>query len=159
MECCPLPTKARFLRLCNRAPSGRQTSRPASACRLLLIHTSSNSSAYLSSVVHLDLHRRARLLHRVSFTTYALRRRPTVQSVATPSRASSTKTTIATTAFVGSLSSAYSCTVCATFICPLDVAIVAANKAGQNLHPYAIAHSSPACAAHHPTLVNPEGNL
>jgi hypothetical protein len=73
MECCPLPTKARFLRLCNRAPSGRQTSRPASACRLLLIHTSSNSSAYLSSVVHLELHRRARLLYRVSTLFHSIR--------------------------------------------------------------------------------------
>jgi hypothetical protein len=156
MQSCP-PRHA----FCNRAPSGRQASRPATACRPLLTHSRSNSSvsSALSCTSNSIAARVYCIAYPHSFTAYALRRRPTVQSVATPSRASSTKTTIATTAFVGSLSSAYSCTVCATFICPLDVAIVAANKAGQNLHPYAIAHSSPACAAHHPTLVNPEGNL
>jgi hypothetical protein len=153
-----LPTKAR---LCNRAPSGRQASRPASACRLLFTHTSSNSSASsaLSCTSNSIAARVYYIAYPHSFTTYALSRRPTVQSVATLSRASSPKTTITTAAFVDPLSSGYSYALCVTFICPLDVTIITVNKAGQTSTHMPIAHSSPACAAHHPTLINPEGNL
>jgi hypothetical protein len=60
MRSCP-PRHA----LCNRAPSGRQASRPASACRLLLTHTSSNSSAY--SALSCTLNSFAARVYRIAY--------------------------------------------------------------------------------------------
>jgi hypothetical protein len=71
MECCP-PRRAFYASATARQVVGKRVG-PASACRLLLIHTSSNSSAYLSSVVHLELHRRARLRYRVSTLIHNIR--------------------------------------------------------------------------------------
>lgn len=138
--------------LCNRAPSSRQAT---SACRFLLAPRRSDSSAHPQHPQCCRaplIHRRARLSYRPvrphSFTTYALvAGRP--PSVATRSP----KTTINTATIVRPLFAVYSWALLVTFVCSLYAAIVAENKAA-DLHPYAIAHSLPARAEHHPTLVN-----
>lgn len=102
-----------------------QRCRPASACRFLLSPRRSDSSAYkqaavLSPTPHSFAARVYRLVRPHSFThnTIRARRRPTIPSVATLSRANSRSATITTAVFVRPLSAAYSWARFATVICP-----------------------------------------
>ena len=104
-----------------------QQCRPASACRSLFSLPRSDSSAYshtLSRIAHSSLLRRARLSPCASTLVHTrnpirARRRPTIPSVATLSRATSRSPTITTAAIVRPLSATYSWERFATFICPL----------------------------------------
>jgi hypothetical protein len=157
MQSCP-PRHA----FCNRAPSGRQASRPATACRPLLTHSRRNSS--VSSALSCTSNSIAARVYCVayphSFTTiHALSRRPTVQST---SHAFTSKQAQDNNHRRG---------LCEPIVLWLFLRVVrhlhlslirshcCCEQSRPDLHPYAIAYSSPACAAHHPTFVILEGDF
>lgn len=153
--------------LCNRAPSGQQRHRAEAAGQRAHVVSSSLTVAAtvaLTSAVscYPSLLRRARLSLRASTlvdTTYALRRRPTAQSVATLSRASTPAqdnnrhrglcVLIVFCLFLGAVRHIHLSLILGHCCC---------EQSRPDLNPYAIAHSSPARAAHHPTLVNQDAH-
>jgi hypothetical protein len=156
MRSCP-PRHA----LCNRAPSGRQASRPASACRLLLTHTSSNSSAY--SALSCTLNSFAARVYRIAYPH-------SIHNIRAESQADRT---ICRNAFTSKLAqdNNHHRSLCGPIVLWLFLRVVhhlhlfltrsdcCCEQSRPDLHPYAIAHSSPACVAHHPSLIYPEEHL